>query len=577
MTSSLRLSVHRLLGFLFFLLPLGFVSAQQSTTPQSSPAMAATSKAAQLDQSTQAPSVDALSEAKTLYRKGNFDGAIEKYQQILQQQPNSGDAYAGLTRVYLKKKDVQQALETIHKALPTVDSPVVHSALGEVYFRQGKLHEAENEWLNVANSGTRDPHVYLGLAKVRSASSMNKSAQALLDKALQLDPEEPDIRLLSARKLNRNDRIKFLEDYLAGENNEDAETLADIQQSLEYLRARAQQQHGSCRLASKITTTETPMIRLMRDPNHIRGYGLEVGVNDRKSQLLLDTGAGGIVINRPLAERAGVKRISNTRIGGIGDRGNDRSYIGFANTLKIGELEFRDCEVEVLDRRSVVGEDGLIGSDVFSSFLVDLDFPVEKVRVTQLPRRPEDSTPTVALQTESDDSALQGEEEDGSSENSDQKESSTLKGPQDRYIAPEMQAFSRVYRFGHALLVTTYVGDEKAPPRLFLLDSGGFDNQISIAAAKEVTHVHENPLMSVRGISGEVNKVYRAERAIIRFGHIRHYDKDLVSFDLSNISDHIGTEVSGILGFQMLRLLDIKIDYRDGLIDFSYDPKRFNH
>jgi hypothetical protein len=27
----------------------------------------------------------------------------------------------------------------------------------------------------------------------------------------------------------------------------------------------------------------------------------------------------------------------------------------------------------------------------------------------------------------------------------------------------------------------------------------------------------------------------------------------------------------------MLRLLDIKIDYRDGLIDFSYDPKRGSH
>ena len=123
------------------------------------------------------------------------------------------------------------------------------------------------------------------------------------------------------------------------------------------------------------------------DPNHIRGYGLEVGVNDRKSQLLLDTGASGIVINRPLAEKSGVTRLSDTRLGGMGDRGGEKGYIGLAKTvktLKIGELEFRDCEVRVLDRRSVVGEDGLIGSDVFSSFLVDLDFPVERVRLTQL-------------------------------------------------------------------------------------------------------------------------------------------------------------------------------------------------
>jgi hypothetical protein len=33
----------------------------------------------------------------------------------------------------------------------------------------------------------------------------------------------------------------------------------------------------------------------------------------------------------------------------------------------------------------------------------------------------------------------------------------------------------------------------------------------------------------------------------------------------------------GFLGFGMLRMLDIKIDYRDGLIDFNYDPNRLHH
>ena len=41
------------------------------------------------------------------------------------------------------------------------------------------------------------------------------------------------------------------------------------------------------------------------------------------------------------------------------------------------------------------------------------------------------------------------------------------------------------------------------------------------------------------------------------------------------MSDRTGTEVSGVLGFTTLRLLDVKIDYRDGLVDFVYDPKRW--
>ena len=49
---------------------------------------------------------------------------------------------------------------------------------------------------------------------------------------------------------------------------------------------------------------------------------------------------------------------------------------------------------------------------------------------------------------------------------------------------------------------------------------------------------------------------------------------DVVTFDLSPQSRRIGTEVSGFLGFDMLQILELKLDYRDGLVDFQYDPKR---
>ncbi len=41
----------------------------------------------------------------------------------------------------------------------------------------------------------------------------------------------------------------------------------------------------------------------------------------------------------------------------------------------------------------------------------------------------------------------------------------------------------------------------------------------------------------------------------------------------SQHSSATGT-ASGILGFEMLRILQVKIDYRDGLVDFLYEPKR---
>src|SRR5438445_13090924 len=322
--------------------------------------------------------VDHLGDAARLYRTVIFDRAIQEYQQLLQERPNFPDAYAGLTRVYLKKKDIRQAYETVTKGLQAASSPLLRAALGEVYFRQGKIHEAEEEWVNLINSGHQDARAYMGLARVRWAISMHKSGWSMIDKAHQLDPTDPEIQKLWVRKLSRAERIKYLEEYLAGETNDDAETRAGMQHYLEYLKARAKDPRGACQLVSTTTTTETELIRLLTDPTRLRGYGLSVMINGKKSRLLLDTGASGILINRNLAEKAGVTRLSDTDIFGIGEKGRRKGYVGLANSPKIGELEFQNCPAEVLEQRSVAEDDGLIGADVFSAFLVDIDFPYEK-------------------------------------------------------------------------------------------------------------------------------------------------------------------------------------------------------
>lgn len=136
-----------------------------------------------------------------------------------------------------------------------------------------------------------------------------------------------------------------------------------------------------------------------------------------------------------------------------------------------------------------------------------------------------------------------------------------------------MQSYTRVMRFGHDLLVPTAIGN--VPSKFFLLDTGSLTNFISPAAAREVTKVHGDSDTTVEGISGRVDKVFSANKAILQFGHLKQENQDMTAFDLTSLSDSVGTEVSGFLGFTTLRLLDVKIDYRDGLIDFKYDAKRW--
>jgi tetratricopeptide (TPR) repeat protein len=515
-----------------------------------------------------------LTDALALYRKGNFEEAIAKYQDILRDKPNSPDAYAGLVRTYLKKKDVQQAAEIANHALQAADSSPVRVALGEVYFRQGRIHDAEAEWVKVINSGHQDARAFFGIARVRWSIAMYKSGWTMINRAHTLDPSDPEIQQAWTQKLSRAERIKFLEEYLAGDNNEDAGTRVSMQHYLDYLKARAKDPRGACHLVSKVTSTETNLVRLLSDPQHLRGYGLAVSVNGHGSKLLLDTGAGGILISRSLAEKAGLTRLSEYEIRGIGDKGGKEGYTAVVDSLKIGELEFQGCTVRVLDQRSVIGEDGLIGSDVFSSFLVDIDFPNEKLRLTELPKRPEAADTKLALATDEDDS---DDESGGTSKPTTidpQKDAKAMHpGPQDRYVAPEMKSYTSIYRFGHMLLVPTSIG--QVPGKLFLIDSGALTNHITPAAAGEVTKVHGDSDTIIKGLSGNVKKVYSADKAILQFGHLRQENQDMVAFDFTRISDNIGTEISGTLGFTLLRFLDIKIDYRDGLVDFNYDAKRW--
>jgi hypothetical protein len=136
-----------------------------------------------------------------------------------------------------------------------------------------------------------------------------------------------------------------------------------------------------------------------------------------------------------------------------------------------------------------------------------------------------------------------------------------------------MKSFTRVYRIGHDLLIPTKLNG--TPPRLFLVDSGSFDNTISTQAATEVTKLHLDSDVTVTGLSGKVNKVFTANDVIVDFAHFRQERHDLIAIDESSISDDAGVEISGTLGFQMLQILEIKIDYRDGLIDFKFTPNRF--
>ena len=244
-----------------------------------------------------------------------------------------------------------------------------------------------------------------------------------------------------------------------------------------------------------------------------------------------------------------------------------------ADHIRVGELEFEDCVVQVAEKMPTPDEDGLIGADVFSSYLIDIDMPGQKLRLSPLPKRPDEAVARTALssQDESRASVKNGDNKETSPSGQPTSGSQPSRLPRDRYIAPEMASWLQIFRFGHELLIPTRVNDSK--PMLFLIDTGAFDNILSTTAAQRVSNLLADTRgVNVRGLSGSVDKVYRA-KAKVQFGHFANSDLYMLTLDMSKVSRITGTEVSGVLGFAMLSAMHLKIDYRDGLVDFTYNPK----
>ena len=526
-----------------------------------------------------------LAGAYQLYRSGRFADAAEKYQAILTGNATLVPAQLGLILSLLRQQKIDEASAQASKALAAQpNSATLLAVLGDVQFRLGEMAEAQDSYLHAQIVDPKELRPYLGLARLYAAYSLRGRAYEELKAARQIAPNDPEVQRLWFDRLGRRERIAAIQAYLAGAHPDDAEETERLQHYLEFLEATVDQPVHACKLVSKVEQTDTKLEQTLRDARHIVGYGVSVKLNDRNSTLLLDTGASGILIGRKSAEKAGLKHISDIRYFGVGDKGLQSGYLALAEHIRVGELEFADCVVHVADRVQLSDEDGLIGADVFGSYLIDIDLPAGKLRLSPLPKRPDDKAAPTALNSEGearsnpDDSPEGGGDQKADSAGTASKSADAvprLRQPRDRYVAPEMKGWTPVFRFGHQLLIVSAVNNSK--PMLFLIDTGSQLNFLSTRAAREVGKISSDPTVHVKGLSGNVADVYRADNATLRFGHFAQKNQSIVTLDLSKISKGTGTEVSGILGFQVLRMLQVKIDYRDGLVDFAYDQSRWQH
>lgn len=497
-------------------------------------------------ESVTAPKVnEPLLAARALMKKGQIKDAAAAFKAVVEKDPTLADAHAGLVRCLLSSNQLEEADGAARKALAALPgSAVVHAAVGDVAFRSGNFADAEKEYRAALKIDTNSARAVFGMGRMQQMVSMNKRAKENYAKAHQLDPEDGQITRYWL------DTLPYAERLEQDKKTEgDPDNKANMRR---YLTAAAEKKPWVMVTELKPMEIKMPLygrnlagvydIDRSGPKNIYEGYGVQVKFNDRSSAMLLvDTGAGGIVIGRKLAERIGAVKIADTRIFGIGDQGSVESYVALVDKINIGAIEFHNCIVVVSSKNDVADDAGLIGPDVFDRFLITLDFHEQRMLLTPLPKNPS-----------------------GASVDDEW---------QDRYIAPEMQGFTKFYRFGHDMVVPVTVNDKATGN--FILDTGAGLNSMSPKLALQVTKAEADGEYRMKGVSGKVSQVLTAQKAILQFAKMRIESHDLPVFSADNISASDGTEIAGFIGIRALSQMKMTIDYRDGLVNLEvYEFKK---
>lgn len=500
--------------------------------------------------------------AEKAFLAGNPGKAADIYKAELAQHPNSPNLTAGLVQALLQQQNIAEADATVQSALAqNPHNSILLTARGEVEYRQGFPWKAAQSAILAANADPCNAQNMLLIAKIARLNSEFATAARSATTAHLIRPDDPEIRREWIAYLPPQQQVAQLETDLSQPPANDTDNPLQVRRLVNHLHQIDNARMPACHLVSPMQSADIPLQLLGNDPAHGSGLALDAELNGHPAHLQVDTGADGLNVTRDMARRAGLVRIGKSRLQGIGSGKRQTGYLEYADSIRIGGLEFQNCSVRVVeDKRGINGLDGLIGMDVFAPFLITLDYPRHTLSLDPLPARPGHAARPPRLDTER-----------SSIPNPEQDAGPIERGAFDRYIAPEMKTYTPVYRVGQHLMLPVSLNGKDVG--LFILDTGAWQTAISSQAAAKVTEL-SSTYTHVHGIDGNVDKVYSAAQIKLRFANIEQQVSHVIAFDMSNMSRDFGIRVSGFLGATTLQQLTMHIDYRDGLVKFDYRPNQ---
>ena len=505
-----------------------------------------------------------LSPADLAMSHGNYARAESLYADELRAgqsaNPPSPDAdrlHAALIRAQLRQSKLADAeKDALAWSTAQPKNPWALVALGEVQWREGRPDDAIQTLNRARAADVCNAQAHADSANIYRMAGLYASANRELTIARKLDPVDPQIEFAWLRLQPPATRQAEITTLLSNATNLSANQTNALAREKQRL---FDPPPSGCHLATSTTSTSIPFRAIQDGPESRTYWGLDVSFNGKTRRLEIDTGASGLILTKSAANALHLEPERTFKIGGVGDEGAVDSFIARVKSIKIGGLEFQDCDVQVLGatHQEMAAQDGLIGGDVFSHFLLTLDFPGRTLKLDPLPQRPGDTAATAAPSLDTGTATIYQE-------------------PQDAYRDPSMQDWDRVWRSGHDLIINVGL-NAPSPRRLFILDTGSALDLISPDAAKEVGKVSKGSWVNIVGLSGKVDKTWTTGPLKLYFSRFIAPNQGMISIDTTRLAPSSGVEISGLVGAPTLHQLTFSIDYRDNLVHFTYDPKRISH
>jgi tetratricopeptide (TPR) repeat protein len=479
------------------------------------------------------------------------------YREMAKQDPASIEARAGLIRVLLGQGDIAGALReasALSSAYP--QSVAAQTVLGETYVRRGELLQASPVLSKALSLDPCDSRAHLMAARIETLSGYHASAAKHLALAHALNPNDEQVTVAWMFSLPPAQRFPLLKTFLATAKFLNSDDREDLKSNL--LEGEAEM-NSHCTVSAPSQGTQTTLFEnpaISKDPG---GQSIDTIINGKKHRLSLSTSTGDIFFPYSTAKNLGLTPIVKASYARLYAGGRLNYYFANLDSLRIGDVEFRNCIVKVLDESQMesteidadtnpAGYDGSIGALFLSDFLVRIDPRKHQLTLGALP----------PLESKADSSGLPyGSDVSRSGGDPVPSINGGAYAQYDRTIDPEMKSWTSLLRYRDSMWLPVFIGP--GPQVLFLLELNDPWERISTNAANQTAKLES---LSTANTSAPFHGYF------FDFAGLLFPVDSWTVARFDEYSKHLKLETSGTIGLNALRQTVFTLDLRDNLVQF---------